>query len=135
MNFEGKAVILTSYFFSVFAALSDPIDVYSDWIDECERINGGAEAWDPPSNEGSCDSSTVRALEFYRDLYRLLETLVVTALSERITEFFVCSVRLLLVVKGPKLKCPSTAWVVESYFLLGEEIKQMRSNITYVMGL
>lgn len=27
-----------------FAALSDPIDVYSDWIDECERINGGAEA-------------------------------------------------------------------------------------------
>lgn len=43
MNLETEAVNLTS-FFLVIAALSDPIDVYSDWIDECERINGGADA-------------------------------------------------------------------------------------------
>ncbi|GKV16438.1 hypothetical protein SLEP1_g27080 [Rubroshorea leprosula] len=32
-NFE--LIIISLY----FAALTEPIDIYSEWIDECERVN------------------------------------------------------------------------------------------------
>jgi transcription elongation factor Elf1 len=41
---EASCRICLEKFSTPIDSLSDPIDVYSDWIDECERINGGAEA-------------------------------------------------------------------------------------------
>ena len=46
---EASCRICQEKFSTPIDSLSDPIDVYSDWIDECERVNGGAEqeeAWE-----------------------------------------------------------------------------------------